>query len=142
MNKEKKLFKDKKKMEKLNNSKNAAVEIKLPDEGGLFFDKIINLFVESLGIFSLADNNYYKQIDYLTKSDLINYYKFCERIDDDKSEFLNKKEMNSLNDIFNNTKIEIENKLFILLLIISFNEFISFLLKNSFLLSSILSQNL
>ena len=114
MNKEKKLFKDKKKMEKLNNSKNAAVEIKLPDEGGLFFDKIINLFVESLGIFSLADNIYYKQIDIITKSDLINYYKFCERIDDNKNECLSKKEMNSLNEIINNVKLEIENKLFIL----------------------------
>ena len=102
MNKEKKLFKDKKKMEKLNNSKNAALEIKLPNEGGLFFDKIINLFVESLGIFSLADNIYYKQIDIINKSDLINYYKFCERIDDNKNEFLSKKEMNSLNEIINN----------------------------------------
>ena len=113
-NKEKKLFKDKKKMEKLNNSKYAAVEIKLPDEGGLFFDKIINLFSESLGIFSLADNIYYKQIETLTKDDLIDYYNFCERIDDDKSDFLSKKEMNIINEIIDNVKIEIENKLFIL----------------------------
>ena len=114
MDKEKKLFKDKKKMEKLNNSKNAAVEIKLPNEGGLFFKKIINLFVESLGIFSLADNNYYKQIDFLTKENLIDYYKFCEIINENKSENLNKKEMNSINEIIYNVKLEIENKLFIL----------------------------
>ena len=59
-------------------------------------------------------NIYYKQIDIITKSDLINYYKFCERIDDNKNECLSKKEMNSINEIINNIKLEIENKLFIL----------------------------
>ena len=114
MKKETKLMKDKKKMEKLNNSKNAAVEIKLPNEGGLFFDKIISLFVESLGIFSLADNNYFKQIDFLTKDDLIDYYNFCDKIDDNKGENINKKDTNEINDIINNMKLEIESKLFIL----------------------------
>ena len=113
-NKNTKLFKDKMKMEKLNNSKYTAVEIKLPNEGGLFFDKIINLFAESLGIFSLADNIYFKQIDFLTKDDIIDYYNFCELIESDKSETMPKKEMNSINEIINNMKIEIENKLFFL----------------------------
>ena len=110
-NKDSKLFKDKKKMEKLNNSKFVAVEIKLPSEGGLFFEKIINLFVESLSIFSLADNIYFKQIDFLTKNDLIDYYNFCERIEFDNYENMNNSEANSINGAINNLKSEIENKL-------------------------------
>ena len=113
-NKNTKLFKDKMKMEKLNNSKYTSVEIKLPSEGGLFFDKIINLFAESLGIFSLADNIYYKQIDFLTKNDIIDYYNFCELIETDKSENLTKREIKTLNEIINNLKNEIENKLLFL----------------------------
>ena len=103
-NKNTKLFKDKMKMEKLNNSKYTSVEIKLPSEGGLFFDKI----------FSLADNIYYKQIDFLTKNDIIDYYNFCELIETDKSENLTKREIKTLNEIINNLKNEIENKLLFL----------------------------
>ena len=112
--KDKKLLKDKMKMEKLNNSKNSSVEIKLPTEGGLFFNKIINLFAESLGIFSLADNIYFKQIEFITKEDLIDYYNFCDIIDTDKSENMGKKEMDTINEIVNNLKLEIESKLLII----------------------------
>ena len=110
--KEKKIIKDKIKMIKLMREGN--VEIKLPSEGGLFFEKVIREFTECLGIFSLADNVYFKQIDSITKDDLIDYYQFCNKIENNKYEKLNKKDSNKLNEIINNIKFEIENKFKIL----------------------------
>ena len=40
-----------------------GVTIKMPDNGGLFTDKIINLNNETLALFSLADNTYQKQLE-------------------------------------------------------------------------------
>ena len=110
--KEKKIFKDKLKMIIL--SKTSGVEIKLPKEGGLFFDKVRREFIECLGIFSLADNIYYKQIDSITKDELFSYYYFCNRIEKNKYENLKKKDVKKLSEIINNVKLEIENKFKIL----------------------------
>ena len=106
---EKKLIKDKKKMQKLLLSR-AKCETKLPSSGGLFSEKIIHEFTECLGIFSLADNIYFKQIDSITKDDLISYYYFCNRINHNKYEIFNKKDTNKMNEIIQNVKLEIEKK--------------------------------
>ena len=110
---EKKIIKDKIKMIKLMKI-SSNVEIKLPDDGGLFFEKIIKEFMESLGIFSLADNIYFKQIDSITKDDLVDYYDFCNIIEKNKYEKLNKNEVNKFNELIHNIKLEIENKFKIL----------------------------
>ena len=107
---EKKLIKDKIKMQKLISTKTTKCEVKLPNSGGLFFEKIIHEFTECLGIFCLADNIYFKQIDSITKEDLISYYYFCNRINNSKFDIFNKKDSNKMNDIIQNVKIEIENK--------------------------------
>lgn len=57
-----------------------GVKMKLPENGGLFSEKIILLFNETLAIFCLADNNYQKQLDSLTKEDLQDYYDFKKMI--------------------------------------------------------------
>ena len=106
--KEKKIIKDKLKMKQL--SKSANVEIKLPDNGGLFFEKLIREYTECLSIFSLADNFYFKQIDSITKDDLISYYSFCNKIENDKFGNMNKNDVNKFNDLVHNIKLEIENK--------------------------------
>ena len=74
--------------------------IRLPENGGLFPEKIISLFTETLSIFSLADSFYYKQICSITKDNLINYYYF-----------INKYEKNILSDFNVCEKSEIENLL-------------------------------
>ena len=52
----------------------------MPENGGLFTDKIINLFIENLSLFSLADNLYQKKLNFITNEDITNYYKFCQNI--------------------------------------------------------------
>jgi hypothetical protein len=47
----------------------------------LFPEKIISLFTESLGIFCLADSIYYKQICSITKNELINFYQFIDKFE-------------------------------------------------------------
>ena len=106
--KEKRIIRDKLKMQKL--SKTSNVEIKLPDNGGLFFEKVIREFTECLGIFSLADSIYFKQIESITKEDLISYYYFCNRIEKKKFDNFNKSQVNKFNEIIHNVKLEIENK--------------------------------
>ena len=52
----------------------------MPENGGLFTDKIINLFIENLSLFSLADNLYQKKLNFINNEDITNYYKFCQNI--------------------------------------------------------------
>ena len=59
-----------------------GVKMKLPENEGLFSEKILLLFNETLEIFCLADNNYQKQLDSLTKEDLQDYYEFKKMIND------------------------------------------------------------
>ena len=63
-------------------SKTTGVKIKMPDNGGLFTDKIILLHIETLSLFSLADNSYQKQLDYISDEELEDYYSFCKIIED------------------------------------------------------------
>ena len=58
-----------------------GVKTKMPENGGLFTDKIINLFIENLSIFTLADNIYQKQLNNITNDDISMYYNFCEKIE-------------------------------------------------------------
>ena len=62
-------------------NRTTGVKTKMPENGGLFTDKIINLFIENLSMFSLADNVYQKQLNNITNEDINIYYKFCEKIE-------------------------------------------------------------
>jgi hypothetical protein len=59
-----------------------GVKIKMPENGGLFTDKIINLNNETLALFSLADNSYQKQLDYITDEDFEDYFIFSKYLED------------------------------------------------------------
>ena len=61
-----------------------GVKTKMPENGGLFTGKIVNLFIENLSLFSLADNLYQKKLILLTNDDITNYYKFCQNIKNEK----------------------------------------------------------
>ena len=50
-------------------SKTTGVAQKLPANGGLFKTKILNLFNETLSIFSLTDNIYQRQLDNITEEE-------------------------------------------------------------------------
>ena len=56
-----------------------GVPFKRPDKG-ILFDKILQLFQESINIFTLTDNQYYYQIINLSKEQLDKYYKQIEFI--------------------------------------------------------------
>jgi len=62
-------------------SHTTGVSIKMPKHDGLFTDKIVNLMNETLSIFCLADNTYQKQLEYLDKEDLTDYFLFCKQIE-------------------------------------------------------------
>ena len=80
---EEKLRKHKLAMQNRILSRTTGVRTKMPENGGLFTDKIINLFIENLSIFSLADNIYQKQLDTITNEDINTYFSFCEKIKDE-----------------------------------------------------------
>jgi hypothetical protein len=61
--------------------KTTGIAQKIPENGGMLKDKIITLFNETLSIFSLTDNLYQKQLEYITEEDLIEYNKFCKKIE-------------------------------------------------------------
>ena len=63
-------------------SKTTGVAQKLPDNGGLFKNKILHLFNETLSIFSLTDNTYQRQLENITEEDMIEYDTFIENIND------------------------------------------------------------
>ena len=110
----KKINKSKNKMKKFIIYKKPQTYIKIPNNQGLFLEKIISEFTECLGIFCLADNIYFSQISLIRKNDLISYYNFCNRIEGNKNENLTKSEVDSIIEKINNVKLEIENKFKIL----------------------------
>ena len=63
-------------------SKTTGVTQKLPENGGLFKNKILNLFNETLSIFALTDNSYQRQLENITEEDVIEYDTFIENIND------------------------------------------------------------
>ena len=84
--------------------------IRLPENGGLFPEKILNLFTESLNIFCLADSFYYKQLSSITKNDLINYYYFVGKFENNLSYNFNINEKLEIEKLLLELKINIENK--------------------------------
>ena len=89
---------------------NKDINIKLPENGALFPEKIVNLFTETLGIFPLADNIYYKQINSITKNDLINYYRFMNKIENNIWLDFNLNEKNDIDKLVYDLKNNIEDK--------------------------------
>jgi len=77
------LRKHKLEMQNKNLNRTKGILTKIPENGGLFTDKIINLFIENLSLFSLADNFYQKQLNSITIEDINGYYIFCEKIENE-----------------------------------------------------------
>ena len=96
--------------EKLAN-RTTGVKIKMPENGGLFTDKIINLNNETLALFSLADNSYQKQLDYITDEDFEDYFIFCNYLEDDNYQEIMRCEQanNYSNNILYNLKLGLED---------------------------------
>ena len=78
-----------------------GVKTKMPENGGLFTDKIINLNIETLSLFSLANNSYQKQLDYITEEEFKEYFSFCSKIEDEHYQDIMRCE-NELNNYSNN----------------------------------------
>ena len=93
---------------------NFGENIKFPKNGGIFFEKTLKIFVETMGIFCKGDNIYYNQINSLDEKDVNDYYKIIGKIGDDSHDKLNTKEHRQLKEIINTIKNNIENKLNIL----------------------------
>ena len=92
-------------------------DIKLPQNGGIFSEKITILFTQTLNMFCLADNIYYNQIKSITKDDLISYYSFLDKINTDKDwDYFNIKQKNDITENIYNLKIGIEADLNLLFL--------------------------
>ena len=91
-------------------SQTTGVKTKMPDNGGLFTDKIINLNNETLALFALADNSYQKQLDYITEEDFEDYYTFCDYIEDENYQEIMRCEPtnNYSNNILYNLKLGLE----------------------------------
>ena len=108
-------------IEKMKNikSKRKAIEkkieftdIKLPQNGGIFSDKISSLFIQTLNIFCIADNIYFEQIKAISKQDLMNYYSLMNKLNNDIDwEYFTVQQKNDLTEIIYNLKISIEREL-------------------------------
>ena len=92
-------------------SQTTGVTTKMPDNGGLFTDKIINLNNETLALFSLADNSYQKQLSYITKQEFEDYYIFCSYIEDKNYQGIMRCEQTNTysNNILYNLKLGLED---------------------------------
>ena len=92
-------------------SQTTGVTTKMPDNGGLFTDKIINLNNETLVLFSLADNSYQKQLDSITDEEFEDYFSFCKKIENQTYQdimILEEKGNNVSNNILYNLKLGLE----------------------------------
>ena len=89
---------------------NKDINKRLAENGALFQEKIVSLFTETLGIFSLADNVYYKQLNSISKEDLLNYYNFLNRVERNIWIDLEINEKNEIDRLIYELKNNIENK--------------------------------
>jgi len=92
-------------------SQTTGVITKMPDNGGIFTDKIINLNNESLVLFSLADNNYQILLESISKEEFEDYISFCKNIEDKAYHdimMLEGNEDNLSNNILYNLKLGLE----------------------------------
>ena len=109
------IHQEKKRLQRKIEERTTGVQVKLPKNGGLFTEKIINLFNETLKMFSLADNIYYYQINSIKKDSIEEYYYFTERIKRNKGKKLKSSEIKKKNGLLeNDLKKNIEKELFIL----------------------------
>ena len=108
---ERRVIKHLKAMQEKISDRTTGVTIKMPDNGGLFTDKIINLNNETLALFSLADNTYQKQLDNITEEEFKDYFAFCDIIDDEKyQEIMKCEKLNNYSDnILYNLKMGLED---------------------------------
>ena len=93
-------------------SQTTGVITKMPDNGGLFTDKIINLNNESLVLFSLADNNYQILLESISEEEIEDYFSFCIKIEDNTYQdimVIEEKGDNLSNNILYNLKLGLEN---------------------------------
>ena len=92
-------------------SRTTGVTTKMPDNGGLFTDKIITLNNETLALFSLADNSYQKQLNNITDEEFKDYFSFCKIIEDENYHDIMKCEQlnNYSNNILYNLKMGLED---------------------------------
>ena len=87
-----------------------GVPTKMPENNGLFTNKIINLFIENLSLFSLADNFYQKKLNFITNDDINDYYKFCENLkNDDFYEIMNIEQGKHHSNILYNLKLVLDD---------------------------------
>jgi hypothetical protein len=108
---EKNMQKHRQAMQAKISSRTTGVKIKMPENGGLFTDKIINLNNETMSLFSLADNSYQKQLDYITEEEFEEYYSFCSKIENEHYQDIMRceKELdNHTNNILYNLKLGLE----------------------------------
>ena len=92
-------------------SQTTGVIAKMPDNGGIFTDKIINLNNESLVLFSLADNNYQILLESISEEEFEDYFSFCKNIEDNTYQDIMKfeeKGNNLSNNILYNLKLGLE----------------------------------
>ena len=94
-------------------SKTTGITQKIPENSGLLKNKIITLFNENLSLFSLTDNLYQKQLEYITEEDLKDYHNFCKKIEDEDFYTIMKMSSNQKHsNILLNLKIVIEEVYF------------------------------
>ena len=62
-------------------SKTTGIAQKIPENGGLLKNKIIKLFNETLSFYSLTDNLYQQQLEYITEEEIKEYIKFTDKIE-------------------------------------------------------------
>ncbi len=94
-------------------SKTTGVTQKIPENGGILNNKVITLFNENLALFSLTDNLYQKQLEYITEEDFKDYNKFCNKIEDeDFYKIMNITSNQEHSNILLNLKIVLEESYF------------------------------
>jgi len=105
------IIEEKKKFDEKIKSYDNKIKYKLPDKGGLFQEKIILLFNETIKMFSLTNNIYFKQIETINENDINEYYNFVDKIKNDEYKILKQNEIQQLHGLLYNLKLGIESKL-------------------------------
>ena len=111
LEKEKNILNEKKRLQEIIEAKTTGVKVKLPQNGGLLCEKIIKLFNETIKMFSLADNIYFKQIKKITKFDLLEYYYYVKKIETSFYNTFDLSEGTAIIEALYNLKLGIETKL-------------------------------
>ena len=105
-------IREKKLKRKIIENKIKNTDIKLPQNGGLFSEKITILFIQTLNMFCIANNVYFEQIKSITKDDLNEYYQYMDKINNNIDwDYFTIKQKNDLTENLYNLKIGIETEL-------------------------------